>query len=446
MVQFQHNGKVEAMKRLFLLIILLAGCTTQTPVRPTPEATALPPTAAPARPSDTPVPSVPPPAETATTAPPDTPAPATDTPMPEPTTGLPDTIYPAPYGWHLVVDGLERPTTLAVPGDGSGRLFVTEQPGRIRVIAGETLRDEPFLDIVARVGSRGNEQGLLGLAFAPDFAASGQFYVNYTDRQGDTVIARYHADGERADPNSEEVLLHVDQPYANHNGGQLAFGPDGYLYIGLGDGGSGGDPQGHGQGLDTLLGKILRIDVSGGGDYRAPPDNPFVNDSRARPEIWAYGLRNPWRFSFDRATNDLYIADVGQDTWEEIDVAPAGSRGGENYGWNYREGAHPFEGRPPAGLTLIDPITEYNHNEGGCSVTGGYVYRGAQLPSLRGVYFYGDYCLGYVWGLWRDAAGQWRNQRLFETGFNISSFGEDENGELFLLDLNGAMYQLGGQS
>ncbi|MCC6147523.1 MAG: PQQ-dependent sugar dehydrogenase [Anaerolineaceae bacterium] len=341
---------------------------------------------------------------------------------------------PAAYHWAPVVGGLTRPSGLVAAGDGSGRLFLLEQAGRILVLKNGTLLPDPFLDIRGRVGSAGNEQGLLGLAFSPSFNVDGTFYLNYTDFGGDTVIARYHllADSDRGDAESEEVLLHVKQPYANHNGGVLTFGPEGYLYIGLGDGGSGGDPQGNGQSLETLLGKLLRIDVNQEEGYRIPGDNPFVSGG-GRPEIWAYGLRNPWQISFDRANGDQYIADVGQNQWEEIDFIPAGSPGGANLGWSYREGAHPYQGTPPEGLMLVEPIYEYDHSQG-CSVTGGAVYRGRALPEWQGVYLFGDYCRGTVWGLLRDGQGNWQIQHIAETGALISSFGQDEAGEIYLLD------------
>ncbi len=323
-------------------------------------------------------------------------------------------------------------------------MLVLEQPGTIRLIEGGALQSDPFLDIHDRVGSQGNEQGLLGIALHPNFAENGFFYVNYTDTNGDTVIARYQVTKEapnRVDPNSEKVLLQVDQPYQNHNGGSMVFGPDGKLYMGLGDGGSGGDPHGNGQSTNTLLGKLLRVDVDGGDPYAIPADNSFANGN-GKPEIWALGLRNPWRFSFDRLTGDLYIADVGQNAWEEIDFYPAGSPGGANFGWNYREGAHEFSGTPPSGANLIDPVAEYGHAEG-CSVTGGYVYRGEALPEFRGVYLYSDYCSGRVWGLLKAADGSWQTKVLFETGFNVSSFGQDLQGEVYLIDQSsGSVYQL----
>jgi glucose/arabinose dehydrogenase len=340
---------------------------------------------------------------------------------------------------------LDQPVGLVNAGDGSGRLFILEQAGRIRVVQDGNLLPDPFLDITDRVSCCG-ERGLLGLAFHPDYKQNGQFYINYTDLNGNTVIARYHVssdDPNHADPGSEEPLLHVNQPYPNHNGGETVFGPDGYLYLGLGDGGSAGDPQGHAQSLDTFLGKILRIDVNSGDPYAIPPDNPFVNGG-GKPEIWAYGLRNPWRFSFDRETDDLYIGDVGQDSWEEIDYLSSGGPGGTNFGWDYREGKHAYEGTPPAGLDLVDPVAEYGHDQG-CSVTGGFVYRGKNLPAWQGIYLFGDYCSGLVWGLIKGGDGAWTDQVLFQTGAQITSFGEDESGEVYLVDHGGTVYRLEGK-
>ena len=296
-------------------------------------------------------------------------------------------------------------------------------------------RRSHFLDISAQVGSQGNEQGLLGIALHPNYGENGLFFVNYTNTNGTTTISRFQASTERtsADPAVEKVLLTVNQPYANHNGGAMAFGPDGYLYLGLGDGGSGGDPQGNGQKLTTLLGKVLRLDVDHGDPYAIPPDNPFADGQKGRAEIWAYGLRNPWRFSFDRATRGSVHwrcrpEPVGRDR-----LPPGGTAGGLNFGWNYREGANPYQGEPRAGLVLVDPVAEYQHPEG-CSVTGGFVYRGQELPEFNGIYLYGDYCTGRVWGLLRLADGSWKNQVLFDSGAFVTSFGEDRGGELYLLD------------
>ena len=290
----------------------------------------------------------------------------------------------------------------------------------------------------------GNEQGLLGMAFHPHYAQNGYFYLDYTDQNANTVIARYQVSSNpnQAETNSEKILLHIQQPYPNHKGGQLAFGADGYLYIGMGDGGSEGDPLNYGQNRNVLLGKLLRIDVDHGDPYAIPTDNPFAHGG-GKPEIWVYGLRNPWRFSFDRLTGDLYIGDVGQSKWEEVDFQPAGSPGGQNYGWSYREGLHPYKGNPPAGLKLVDPVAEYGHDQG-CAIIGGYVYRGQNLPNWQGVYFYGDDCTGNIWGLLHRPDGSWDAQLLFHTSANISSFGQDQNGEIYMLDLSGGqVYQFG---
>jgi glucose/arabinose dehydrogenase len=353
-------------------------------------------------------------------------------------------------GLESVVSGLQRPTYVTTASDDSGRLFVVEQPGRIRIVENGQLLDQSFLDIIDLVSTAGNERGLLSVAFRHDYKTSGQFFVDYTRQpDGATIVARYNvsaADPDVADRNSGVTILEIDQPESNHNGGQLQFGPDGYLYVGTGDGGGQGDqhgPIGNGQNLNVLLGKILRLDVNGTDTYQIPATNPFVNRSDARPEIWAYGLRNPWRFSFDRATNDLYIADVGQDTYEEIDFQPASDQGGENYGWRIMEGLHcynPGSGCDQTGLTL--PIAEYTHAEGGCSVTGGYVYRGTQYPAMQGVYFFADYCSGKIWSLQRDAAGQWQMIEHLEAGFLISSFGQDQAGELYVVDHGGAVNRL----
>lgn len=343
----------------------------------------------------------------------------------------------------LYVAGFSRPIQITHAGDGSQRLFVVEQNGRIRVIRNQTLAENSFLDISSRVSCCG-ERGLLGLAFPPNYANKGYFYVNYTNSDGDTVVARYHVttDLEVADPNSEEILLTIAQPFANHNGGHLTFGPDGYLYIGTGDGGSGGDPRNNGQSLSTLLGKILRIDVeSGTTPYAIPATNPFASSTADRREIWAFGLRNPWRFSFDRQTGNLYIGDVGQNTYEEIDFQPASSLGGENYGWKIMEGTHCYNASScnQSGLTL--PVVEYDHEQG-CSVTGGVVYRGQRFPRLNGTYLYGDYCSGRIWGLILLPSSQ-QNVQLFDAPYPISTFGEDEAGEVYLTDYGaGAIYQI----
>jgi glucose/arabinose dehydrogenase len=394
-----------------------------------------------------------------------TPMPVVNTPLPSQTTSaptstavlihIPTATLPAPtaaptnagalpnpaaYSWQPVIGGLDRPLGLVNAGDGSGRLFIVQQGGLIRILKDGALLTTPFLDLSQKVVCCG-ERGLLGLAFHPQYTQNGYFYVDYTESvSGDlyTVIARYQVstnDPNQADPNSELRLLHIQQPYPNHNGGQLQFGTDGYLYIGMGDGGSQGDPNGNGQSPQTLLGKILRIDVDGGEPYVIPADNPFSSGG-GLPEIWDYGFRNPWRFSFDRLTGDLYIGDVGQNSWEEIDFLPAGSPGGYNFGWNYYEGTHSYQGTPPAGVNFVMPVAEYGHDQGE-SVTGGYVYRGANLPEWQGVYLYGDYGSGLVWGLLRMPDGSWQNELLFQTGAQITSFGVDESGEIYLVDYSG---------
>jgi glucose/arabinose dehydrogenase len=338
---------------------------------------------------------------------------------------------------------LYKPTLLVSARDGTGRLFILEQLGTIRILKDGVLLPTPFLDLRGLVNVNGNERGLLGLAFDPDYAANGRFFVNYTDADGSSVTARYSvspSDPDLADPASSVPILRIPHPqYANHNGGNLVFGPDGYLYFGMGDGGSQGDPNGNGQNLGVLLGKLLRIDVSSEA-YAIPPTNPFAGQAGVRPEIWAYGLRNPWRFSFDRKTGDLYIADVGQDAYEEIDFQSAQDRGGENYGWNFMEGFHPYQGQAPSGLT--PPVAEYDHSGGNCAVTGGYVYRGALLPEVYGMYIFGDYCSGRIWVL-RRAADGWKMAEWIDSGLAITSFGEDDSGELYALDrTSGGVFQL----
>ena len=341
------------------------------------------------------------------------------------------------------VTGLSLPIGITHAGDGTGRLFIVEQAGRIRVFKNGALLTTPFLDISSRVVCCG-ERGLLGLAFPQDYATKNYFYVYYINAAGDSVVARYRrsaADPDTADPSSEQVVITVEQPaFTNHKGGHLAFGPrDRQLYVGLGDGGSGGDPDNRAQNPLQLLGKLLRLDVETGRPYRytVPPDNPFVGRADSRPEIWALGLRNPWRYSLDRATGDLYTADVGQGLWEEVNFQPAASAGGENYGWRLMEGLHcfnPSSGCNMTGLTL--PVHEYSHAGGNCSVTGGYVYRGATFARMQGLYIYGDYCTGIIWGLRRDGTGAWENAQLLDTSINISTFGEDEAGNLYVASHN----------
>lgn len=342
----------------------------------------------------------------------------------------------------LVTKGLEKPLFLTHAGEGQNRLYVLEQPGRIRLIKNGVLLPVPFLDLADRVLKDDTERGLLGLAFHQDYRHNGRFFVNYTRRpDGATVVAEYQRGGSSdAAARDERVILVIPQPESNHNGGMVAFGPDGYLYIGLGDGGAWGDPGNRAQNLNELLGKILRIDVDHGEPYAIPADNPFAKGS-GRPEIYALGMRNPWRFSFDRDTGELWVADVGQKKWEETDLV---ARGG-NYGWRLMEGAHcynPAVGCPTEGLTL--PVMEYGREGGRCSIIGGYVYRGRALPALGGVYVSGDFCSGEVFGLrlsegGRGVAGP---TALLKTGFRIASFGEDEAGELYVLDLGGGIYRL----
>lgn len=430
---------------LYLLAIASTACggsssqltpTSAEPVQATSPTIASSPTEIPARSEPTVTQAAPP----THTAPP---------PIPTPTSPVEMTVpseFPVPgnYQWLQIAGNLLRPIGLANAGDGLGRLFIIEQAGVIRVLQDGDLLPVPFLDISDQVDCCG-ERGLLGLAFHPEYARNGEFFVHYSDLNGDTVLARFQVDlaerPDQADPDSQVIILRVAQPYGNHNGGTVAFGLDGYLYLGLGDGGSGGDPLGNAQNLDSLLGKLLRLDVDSGDPYAIPPDNPYAQGGGA-PEIWASGLRNPWRFSFDRLTGDLFIGDVGQSSWEEIDFLPAGGPGGANFGWNYREGAHPFStSSPPGELLLTDPVAEYGRDQG-ITVIGGVVYRGGQLPEWEGIYLYGDYGSGFIWGLFQGADGSWRNAVLFETGSSITSFGQDENGEVYYVDLAGNLFRL----
>lgn len=343
----------------------------------------------------------------------------------------------------VVTQGLRSPLFLTHAGDGSGQLFIVEQAGTIRIFDHGVLQEEPFLDLRDRVSTKGYEQGLLGLAFHPNHKRNGRFFVNYNRLEdGATILAEFSRRGRRLKAASaEQILMAVPQPYTNHNGGMITFGPDGFLYVGRGDGGSAGDPQNRAQNPQEWLGKILRIDVDRKRPYAAPPDNPFAKGG-GQPEIFALGLRNPWRFSFDRETGALWLADVGQHKWEEIDVV---TRGG-NYGWRVMEGTHcyvPEKNCETVGLTL--PVVEYGHENGRCSVTGGYVYRGQSIPALRGIYLFGDYCSGEVFGLsvgsGRQPAGP--PSVLVQTGLRISSFGEDEAGEMYVVDHQGGVYRVG---
>jgi glucose/arabinose dehydrogenase len=412
------------MKRLitclFTLAITVAACAS--------------PAATPAGNSDTSPPkatSVPniEPGSTATLEPVET---SMETPEVQPTTSLP----PANSAqWTKITDGLRNPLGLENAGDE--RLFILEQRGVIWIYTQGALLEEPLLDIRDKVTTQGSEQGLLGLVFHPDYADNGYFFINYTDRRGDTVISRFQvsANANRADPQGEEKLLQIAQPYRNHNGGDLAFGPDGYLYIATGDGGSGGDPEGNAQNVNTLLGKILRIDVDSGDPYAVPADN----FDQGRGEIWAYGLRNPWRIHFDAATGDLYIADVGQNQWEEVNYQPVGAQAGWNFGWDIREGTHAFE--PGQADNLVDPVAEYSHQMG-ISVTGGVVVRDPRLPDWQGVYLYGDFGSGIIWGLLRLPDGGWANTQLWDTDARIASFGQDQEGRVYLVDFGGRVLRL----
>lgn len=345
-----------------------------------------------------------------------------------------------------IATNLDAPVAITHANDSSDRLFITLKGGRIVIYDGIAILPTPFLDISTLVSTAG-EQGLLSVAFHRGYAVNGFFYVNYTDTTGATVIANYSvsSDPNLADPSSAQILLTITQPFQNHNGGQIQFGPDGYLYIGMGDGGSGGDPSNNAQNPATLLGKMLRIDVDGSMPYTVPADNPFLGDPVARPEIWALGLRNPWRFSFDRVMSDMFIADVGQNNREEVNFQPSDSPGGENYGWRLMEGSQCFN--PSTGCndgTLTLPVLEYNHSSG-CSITGGYRYRGFRYPGLEGVYFYGDFCSGRVWGAQVDDSGVWTGNELLDTNLQIATFGEDEDGEIYLAHFsspNGAVYRL----
>jgi glucose/arabinose dehydrogenase len=349
---------------------------------------------------------------------------------------------------RLPVDGLQRPLFITPADDGSGRLFLVQQGGIVYALQPETYERNVFLDVSNLVtwdaNTRGyTERGLLGLAFHPNYAENGLFYINYTNRQGATHIAAYSVsdDPNVADISSGEIIFTQPQPFANHNGGHMAFGPDGYLYASLGDGGSANDPLAAGQNPQTLLGTIIRIDVNAPDDtgYAIPPDNPFVGSDSGADEVWAYGLRNVWRFSFDMATGDMYLGDVGQNQYEEINFEAAVSSGGRNYGWNAFEASNVFNPRVNAS-NAVPPVAEYTHSAG-CSVTGGYVYRG-MIEDLQGVYLYGDYCSGRMWYLYRDAQMNWQSDVFMDTDFQIASFGQDESGEMYVVDYQGAVYRI----
>jgi glucose/arabinose dehydrogenase len=348
---------------------------------------------------------------------------------------------PTPEGLTLTpfVDGLELPVFITPVIGSNDKYFVLEKVGRVRVVENGVVSETPVLNIENLV-STGNEQGLLGITLHPNYQSNGYIFVNYTDEAGDTQIVRYQVSSDVADPTSAQTILSVDQPHSNHNAGMMAFGPDGYLYAVMGDGGSGGDPYALGQDMTSLLGKMLRIDVDNGDPYAIPQDNPFVGQEGVRPEIWSYGWRNPWRFSFDRETGNMWLGDVGQNAFEEISFQAAG-QGGGNYGWRCREALHEFDmSENCEGKTFIDPVLEYDHSQG-ASVTGGYVYRGSSIPDLQGRYVYGDFTNGYIW-LASQQDDNWTTALWQDTDLNISSFGEDANGELFVIDYNGAIYKL----
>ncbi len=340
-----------------------------------------------------------------------------------------------------IVKGLAQPVHLTAPA-GDPRLFVVEQPGRIRIVSNGRLLALPFLDLTDRVRA-GGERGLLSVAFHPRYRTNGLLYVNYTDRRGDTRIERYRVSPDRnaADPASAKLVLQIPQPYSNHNGGHLQFGPDGMLWIGMGDGGSGGDPHKNGQNRASLLGKMLRLDVDGGEPYRIPSDNPFVRTPGTRPEIWGLGLRNPWRFCFDRVESLLVVADVGQGELEEVDAVPLSSRGA-NFGWNVMEGSDCYDAANCDRSGLVLPVYEYRHSEG-CSITGGVVYRGRAIPSLVGRYLFSDYCNGWIRSvrLGPGAATELTEWALPSVG-SVSSFGEDASGEVYVIAHGGAVYRL----
>jgi len=331
---------------------------------------------------------------------------------------------------------------LQAPDDDS-RWYILEKAGRVLRVTSEGANtlSTVFVDITERVDSGPNEAGLLGMAFDPQYATNGYVYLSYTtsDPSLTSVISRFSRspDGNTLQADSEQVLLRVSQPYSNHNGGNIAFGPDGYLYIGFGDGGSGGDPQGNGQNTQTMLGSILRLDVNNGTPYGIPATNPFASGEQGRPEIYAWGFRNPWRWSFDRSTGKLWVADVGQNSWEEVSIVTAPG----NFGWNTKEGTHCFQSSSCNVPGLIDPVVEYSH-EFGCSITGGFVYRGSAIPSLQGTYLYSDYCSGTLWGAREDGNGGYQSFQILSTGLNVSSFGEGNDGEIYIIHIEGGFYKL----
>jgi glucose/arabinose dehydrogenase len=349
---------------------------------------------------------------------------------------------PPDYSFRKITGGLPIPTAIVQPPDDSSRLFISTLDGKVYIVRDGVLMAAPFLDISKEITTDGFGQGLHNIVFDPAYASNGFFYIAYTQSDRNAALVRYHVSSDNpdlADPASAKVILIIPHLTQFHYGGQLAFGPDGYLYWSMGDGAYKKSP---GQNRKVLLGKILRLDVEHGDPYQVPSDNPFATEgNNIQPEIWAYGLRNPWRFSFDRQTGDLYIADVGESNREEIDFQPAHDPGGENYGWGMFEGDQPFKGGGKQGLTF--PVVEYPHDGGNCSVTGGYVYRGAALPELVGKYLFGDFCSGRIWTTYRQANGIWYTAELLKTDFRITTFGEDNSGELYLGDAaSKAIYRL----
>src|SRR5437773_86849 len=352
-----------------------------------------------------------------------------------------------------LVDSFASPVYLTAPPGDTARLFVVEQGGRIKVVHHDTTRARPFLDLAGKISS-GGERGLLSMAFHPLYATNGRFYVYFTNPSGNIRIVRYNvsSDPDSADPATADTVLQVaHSQYANHNGGQLQFGPDGMLYAGLGDGGSGGDPNHNGQNRHALLGKLLRLDVDGASGYAIPPDNPFASDTSGAPEVWAWGLRNPWRFSFDTNNGDLYIGDMGQDTWEEVDVAAALTGGGRgtNFGWNNMEGFHCYPPDPNDACNrtgFASPVVEYTHANGACSITGGYVYRGSKVSLLKGYYLLADYCAGFERAFkflgGSNISAPLNLTTAISPGSEVSSFGQDARGELYMMTLGGPVYRI----
>lgn len=416
---------------LILLVIFLSGCTESTlDAQPSSTVTIpLPPSPIlPITPFPTVHPSTNTPVSTSTSeAAPSVTLSNIATPLP---TNVIDIPNPEKYTWEVIAEGFSRPTNLTSPMDGSNRMFVLEQEGLIFIIQDDEILSVPFLDLRKQASTQGSTvRGLLGMVFHPKYAENGFFFIHYTQDGGNSVIARFQVSGDPnlADPNSEIRLLEISYPIGEHLGGGLAFGPDDDLYISIGDGGAGGngDQPGNAQNPETLLGSLLRMDV----------------DRSAEPEVLAIGLRNPWRFSFDTLNGDLYIADVGENQSEEINHLPAGSPAGINFGWNFFEGTRPYKGNPPENLDTTFPIWTYDHTLG-CSVTGGFVYRGQSLPEWFGVYLYADYCSGNIWGLLQGSDNGWQNELLFNLSAYITSFGQDQAGEIYLVSITGKIYKL----